>query len=218
MVTAGVFLPTTRPPGSTGRGWRWTGRWAKLPPAGKTGLNLTDRGKRGVKRSLLTDCRGVALGAVIDGANRNDRKPMRRSIEAIPVARPEPTRRRSQHLCPGKGFDQHKPRALAEEFASTLHLHQRTRRKQAEAKRRTGGRGAALDERYDGRFCFEMSHLAGGRPRRPALGSGFSALAATATFAAGPERFQATFSSMQQRPAAGDVGGARTLHEAWCSL
>jgi transposase len=40
----------------------------------KTGRNPTDRGKRGVKRSLLTDGRGVPPGAVIDGANRNDHK------------------------------------------------------------------------------------------------------------------------------------------------
>ena len=40
----------------------------------KTGPNPTDRGKRGVKRSILTDGRGVPLGAVIDGANRNDHK------------------------------------------------------------------------------------------------------------------------------------------------
>jgi hypothetical protein len=34
----------------------------------KTGPNPTDRGKR----SVITDGRGVPLGAVIDGANRND--------------------------------------------------------------------------------------------------------------------------------------------------
>ena len=36
--------------------WRWTGRWAKHRWVGKkTGRNPTDRGKRGVKRSLLTE-------------------------------------------------------------------------------------------------------------------------------------------------------------------
>src|SRR3712207_8614379 len=82
---------------STGRGWRWTGRWARRRSAGgKTGPNPTDRGKRGVKRSVLTDGRGVPLGAAIDGANRNDRKLMRPTLEAVPVRRPEPTRRRPQ--------------------------------------------------------------------------------------------------------------------------
>jgi DDE family transposase len=56
----------------------------------KTGRNPTDRGKRGVKRSVLTDDRGVPLGAVIDGANRNDHKLMRQTIEAIAVEWPQP--------------------------------------------------------------------------------------------------------------------------------
>jgi len=91
----------------------------------KTGPNPTDRGKRGVKRSLLTDARGVPLGAVIDGANRNDHKLMRRTLAAIPVRRPRPTRYRPQHLCLDKGFDYDEPRALAEEFGFTLHLRSR---------------------------------------------------------------------------------------------
>ena len=111
---------------STGPGWRWTGRWARRRSAGgKTGPNPTDRGKRGVKRSMLTDGRGVPLGAVIDGANRNDHKLMRQTIEAIPVKRPKPTRRQPQHLCLDKGFDYEEPRALAAEFGFTLHLRTR---------------------------------------------------------------------------------------------
>jgi putative transposase len=123
----------------TGCGWRWTGRWAKRRLVGKkTGRNPTDRGKRGVKRSLLTDARGVPLGAVIDGANRNDHKLMRQTLEAIPVRRPKPTRRRPQHLCLDKGFDYDEPRALAEEFGFTLHL--RSRGEEAWAKHHAGAR------------------------------------------------------------------------------
>ena len=99
----------------------------------KTGRNPTDRGKRGVKRSLLTDGRGIPLGAVIDGANRNDHQLMRPTLEAIPVRRPTPTRRRPQHLCLDKGFDYDEPRAVAEEFGFTLHL--RRRGEEAWAKR-----------------------------------------------------------------------------------
>ncbi len=100
---------------------------------GKTGPNPTDRAKRGVKRSLLTDGRGVPVGAVIEGANRNDHKLMRETLEAIAVPRPRPTRRRPQHLCLDKGYDYDEPRALAEEFAFTLHL--RSRGEEAWAKR-----------------------------------------------------------------------------------
>jgi putative transposase len=45
----------------------------KLLWAGKkTGPNPTDRGKRGVKRSLATDARGVPLSVDIEGANVHD--------------------------------------------------------------------------------------------------------------------------------------------------
>ena len=99
----------------------------------KTGPNPTDRAKRGVKRSVLTDGRGVPLAAVIDGANRNDHKLMRQTIEALPVERPQPTQRRPHHLCLDKGYDYAEPRALAEEFGFTLHL--RTRGEEIHAKR-----------------------------------------------------------------------------------
>jgi putative transposase len=100
---------------------------------GKTGRNPTDRGKLGVKRSLLTDGQGVPLAAVIDGANRNDHTLMRQTLEALPIERPKPTHRRPQHLCLDKGFDYAEPRALAEEFGFTLHL--RSRGEEAWAKR-----------------------------------------------------------------------------------
>jgi putative transposase len=108
--------------------------WAKRPWAGgKTGPNPTDRGKRGVERSLLTDGRGVPLAAVIEAANRNDHTLMRATVEALAVKRPEPTRRRRQHLCLDKGYDCAEPRALAAAFGFTLHL--RSRGEEAWAKR-----------------------------------------------------------------------------------
>lgn len=83
---------------------------------GKTGPNPTDRGKRGVKRSLLTGGRGVPFGAVVEGANRNDHLLMSATMEAIAVKRPRPT-----------------PRAFAVAFGFTLHL--RSRGEEAWAKR-----------------------------------------------------------------------------------
>jgi transposase len=117
--------------------WTWLaldGAMGKAPLGGeKTGRNPTDRGKRGVKRSLLTDGCGIPLGVVIDGANRNDHKLMRQTLDAIPVPRPKPTRDCPQHLCLDKGFDYNEPRALAEEFGFTLHV--RSRGEEAGAKR-----------------------------------------------------------------------------------
>jgi len=50
---------------------------------GKTGPNPTDRGKDGVKRSLLTEGQGVPIGLAVAGANRNDMKLVRTTIESI---------------------------------------------------------------------------------------------------------------------------------------
>jgi hypothetical protein len=70
---------------SAGRGRRWRGDGQGAAEWGKPGRNPTDRGKRGVKRPLLTDGRGIPLAAAIDGANRNDHKLMRQTLETIPV-------------------------------------------------------------------------------------------------------------------------------------
>jgi putative transposase len=113
-------------PASAGVGWRSMGRWARRRWAGKkTGRNPTDRGKRGVKRSLLVDGRGVPLGVVIDGANRNDHKLMRQTIETLAVARPSPSPAAPHNLCLDKGYDYAEVRELAKEFAFTLHLRTR---------------------------------------------------------------------------------------------
>jgi len=36
--------------------------------AAGTGANPTDRGKKGTKRSLLTDGKGIPLSVIVDGA------------------------------------------------------------------------------------------------------------------------------------------------------
>ena len=47
----------------------------RVPLGGKkTGPNPTDRGKGGVKRSLLTEAQGIPAGLVPEGANRHDVK------------------------------------------------------------------------------------------------------------------------------------------------
>ena len=75
----------------------------------------------------------MPLGAAIDGANRNDHKLMRQTLEAIPVERPKPSASAPQNLCLDEGYDYREPRALADEFAFTLHL--RTRGEEIQAKR-----------------------------------------------------------------------------------
>lgn len=70
----------------------------------KTGRNPTDRGKLGVKRSVLTDARGVPLAVVIDGANVHDQKLLAATLDGIAVRRPRPTKCTPQHLCLDKGY------------------------------------------------------------------------------------------------------------------
>jgi putative transposase len=100
----------------------------------KTGPNPTDRAKKGVKRSVLTEARGIPLGVAIAGANRNDHKLARETLEQIKVDRPSPSPKRPQHLCLDKGYDYPEVREIAQEFGFTAHL--RTRGEEAKALKR----------------------------------------------------------------------------------
>ena len=88
--------------------WSWLamdGAMTKTPLGGKkTGPNPTDRAKEGTKRSILTDAAGIPLGLAVDGANRNDFKLARETIESIPVDQPKPTRSNPQRLCGSLGL------------------------------------------------------------------------------------------------------------------
>jgi putative transposase len=92
-----------------GLDWQWQAMDGAMikAPLGKeqTGPNPTARAKRGVRRSLLVDGYGLPLDLAVEGANRNDFKLVRTTLESIPVARPEPTRERRQNLCLEKGYD-----------------------------------------------------------------------------------------------------------------
>jgi putative transposase len=65
------------------------------------GPNPTDRGKAGTKRSVLVDGDGGPLAVVVAGANINDFKLLKDTMEAIVVERPESR----QHLCLDRGYD-----------------------------------------------------------------------------------------------------------------
>jgi putative transposase len=89
------------------------------------GKNPTDRGKLGTKRSVLTEGGGVPVGLAVDGANRNDFKMARATIESIPIARPEPTPDKPQGMCLDKGYDYDEVRELLTEFGFTAHIRAR---------------------------------------------------------------------------------------------
>src|ERR1043166_2541824 len=64
-----------------------------------TGRNPTDRAKKGTKRHLLVDRRGIPLALRITGANRHDSTQAMALIDAIPPIR-----------CRGRGRPRRKPR------------------------------------------------------------------------------------------------------------
>jgi putative transposase len=88
------------------------------------GKNPTDRGKIGTKRSVLTDGGGVPVGLAVEGANRNDFKMVRETIESIPIARPEPTPDTPQGMGLDKGYDD-EVRDLLTAFGFTAHIRAR---------------------------------------------------------------------------------------------
>jgi len=118
--------------------WQWLsmdGAMTKAPLGGeKTGPNPTDRAKLGTKRSILVEGRGVPLGLAVDGANRNDFKMARETIESIPIERPAPSEQQ-QNMCLDKGYDYDEVRQLVEEFSFTAHI--RSRGEEAQALKRS---------------------------------------------------------------------------------
>jgi putative transposase len=86
------------------------------------GTNPTDRGKKGCKRSLLTDEQGGPLGAVTAAANVNDHLLLEATIEAVVVERPEPTAERPQHLCLDGGYNNAPSREVAARHGYTAHI------------------------------------------------------------------------------------------------
>ena len=105
----------------------------------KTGPNPTDRAKKGVKRSLLTEASGVPIGLAIDGANRHDSKPVpsavegmvKATIQSIAIERPEPTEQEPQGMPLDKAYDSGEVRDLVKEFSYTAHIRARGEEAQA---------------------------------------------------------------------------------------
>lgn len=147
-VQAGVFLKLWQAGVSEfdelqGLDWGWLsmdGAITKAPLGGEeSGPNPTDRGKSGVKRSLLTEGHGVPVALTVKGANRHDMKMVRQTIESVVVERPEPTPEHPQGVCLDKGYDYQEVRDILVEFGFTA--HSRSRGEEArELKQEAGAR------------------------------------------------------------------------------
>jgi putative transposase len=121
--------------------WDWLsldGAMTKAPLGGEqTGPNPTDRGKSGVKRSVLTEGHGVPIGLTVAGANRTDMKLVRPTLERIVVDRPKPSEAHPQGLCLDKGYDYEEVRDILREFGFTAHI--RARGEEARALKQEAG-------------------------------------------------------------------------------
>jgi len=85
----------------------------KAPCGGeRAGKSPVDRGKRGLKRSMMVDAAGIPLGVVSAGANRHDSPLLAPTLEALQTlgGLPEPV---SVHL--DRGYDSDTTRRLLEE-------------------------------------------------------------------------------------------------------
>jgi len=142
-----------------GIGWRWQaldGATTKAPLGGeKTGKNPTDRGKLGVKRSVVTDSRGVPLGIAVAGANTHDAKLLRATLQSIPLPRHKSAGGREQHLCLDKGYCGRPTEIIAKRFHYIPHV---PRKGEDPPKRRHGQRAR--------RWVVEGSHSWTNRARR----------------------------------------------------
>lgn len=101
------------------------------------GPNPTDRGKKGTKRSLLSEGGGVPIGLVLEGANRNDFKLLRQTLESIVLERPAPSADAEQGMCLDKGYDYNEVRDILQEFGFTAHI--RSRGEEAQAIKKEAG-------------------------------------------------------------------------------
>ena len=107
--------------------WEWQaidGAMTKAPlgRAG-TGANPTDRGKKGTKRSLLTDAKGIPLSVVVDGANRHDKMLVKGTLDSIVIERP--SHKVIQNICMDKGYDYPDIRELVKNYGYTAHIKSR---------------------------------------------------------------------------------------------
>lgn len=141
--------------------WEWQsvdGVMTKAPfGKGATGPNPTDRAKRGVKRSLLTDGAGIPLALVVDGANRHDSKLLVATLDGIVIARPEPTEEDPQHLCLDAAYDGAPAREEVQARGYIEHI--RSRGQEKIEKERTPGYRAR-------RWVVERTHSWLNRSRR----------------------------------------------------
>ena len=104
-------------------------RWRKKPWEATPRIGE----KKGSKRHLLVDGRGVPLSLIVTGANAHDVTQLDAVLRAIVVKRKAPNIRRSKHLCADAGYMGRRAKQIIEDHAYIPHVV--SRHKEAQAKR-----------------------------------------------------------------------------------
>lgn len=99
--------------------------------------NPTDRAKSGVKRSVVTNARGIPVGLTVASANRHDMKLVKETLDSVVVERPPPTDEHRQGMGMDKGHHYAEVRDTLKEFGFTAHI--RTRGEEAQAIKQQAG-------------------------------------------------------------------------------
>ena len=119
--------------------WEWQAADSAMGKArlggDEVGPNPTDRAKNGSKKSIVTDRHGGPLSIVVAGANVIDAKLLDKTIEAVVVDRPKPTKTKPQHLCLDKGYDNPSGEAAVEKHHYTGHIRRIGEEKLSQGKK-----------------------------------------------------------------------------------
>jgi putative transposase len=113
-----------------GLNWSWQSADCAMTksPLGheETGKNPTDRGKRGTKRSLITEATGIPVGISVGAANMHDIRLLRSTLEDCFRRVPIDEGRGVERLCLDKGYDSASIRKMIiEEFGYRAHIRSR---------------------------------------------------------------------------------------------
>ena len=108
-----------------------------------------------MKRSVLTDGRGVPLGIAVAGANTHDQKLLEATLRSIPLKRPRSRGHHLQHLCLDKGYFGKPSLTVARRCGYRPHIRCRNE----EQRRRRQGQRAR-------RWVVEAAHSWTNRARR----------------------------------------------------
>lgn len=116
----------------------------------ETGKNPTDRGKRGTKRSLITEAMEIPAGLSVGAANAHDIRLLQSTLEDCFRRVPIDQGRGVERLCLDKGYDSASIRKMIiEEFGYRGHIRSRGEEQTLLRERRQKPRRWGVERTHD---------------------------------------------------------------------